>query len=176
MRSYCLILVLAALTRGLGAQEGAYRPREELPSRPQIVAIYFGQTECVPCLRSELKAALHQMKPLLLQQATSANRDFASIGVALDWDLRAGLKLLEPLDELDEVSVGANWLNGQAIRHMWQDSTAQPALPQVIILERTVGEGSSAIAVGPERLLKRLVGAGAIEAWVARGAPLAIPD
>jgi hypothetical protein len=172
LRYFNLLLSLAATASQLVAQDPAYTPRTDLPTRTQVVAVYFGQSECAPCRTPELKDALHRMKPLLLAQATRSGRDFSTIGVALDWDLALGLKVLEPLAELDEIAVGANWMNAEAVRHIWQDSTAQPGLPQVLVLERTVGTGNTGIAVGPDKVLKRLVGAGAIETWVAQGAPL----
>ena len=172
MRALPLLLLAGFLARPLVSQSSPYTPRNELPTRTQVLAVYFGQSDCAPCKEPALKAALHQMKPLLLDQATRTHRDFSTLGVALDWDLQAGLSVLEPLSELDEVAVGANWMNAQAVRYIWQDSTARAGIPQVVLVERTVGVGGNGISVSPDRLLKRFVGADVIEAWVAQGAPL----
>jgi hypothetical protein len=170
MRTLLLPLLLLSAA-GLSAQE-RYTPGTDLPTKPQILAIYFGATSCVPCQTPEFKAALHQMKPLLLQQATATGHAFAMLGVALDWSIREGLAFLEPLREFDEVAVGANWTNLAAVRYIWGDTTATPGLPQIVIVERQLDPGRSGIAVGPEHLVTRLVGAGAIQSWVAQGAPL----
>jgi hypothetical protein len=77
---------------------------------------------------------------------------------------------LQPLEEYDEVSVGSNWANLAAVRYIWSDTTATPGLPQVVLVERHVLPGARSIGVGPERILGRVVGADAIERWVAQGA------
>jgi len=166
-----LLPVTLLCASALSAQE-TYTPGTDLPTKPQILAIYFGATSCAPCQTPELKAALHQMKPLLLQQANATGHAFAMLGVALDWSIPEGLALLEPLGEFDEVAVGANWTNLAAVRYIWGDTTATAGLPQIVIVERQLDPGRSGIAVGPERLVKRVLGAGAIESWVAQGAPL----
>jgi hypothetical protein len=159
----------------LAAQE-TYTPTTDLPTKPQLLALYVGASWCGPCLTPEMKVAVHRMKPLLARRATETGRVFAAIGVALDWTISDGLTFLQPLEEYDEVVVGANWTNLVAVRYIWADSTATPGLPQVILLERTVEPGKSGIAVGPERVVKRIVGADAIERWVAQGAPLPVSD
>jgi hypothetical protein len=172
VRATATCLLLGLLSQPLVGQSSAYTPKFELPTRTQVLAICFGQSDCAPCREPALKAALHDMKPLLLEQANRSARDFSTLGVALDWDLEAGLSLLEPLTELDEVAVGANWMNAAAIRWIWQDSTSRAGIPQIVLVERTVAVGGTGIAVGPDRLLKRVIGADAIRAWVAQGAPL----
>ena len=49
-----------------------------------------------------------------------------------------------------------------------------PAMPQILVVERTVTPGRR-IAFTEPRVLRRLVGSKAIPAWVAKGAPIA-PD
>jgi len=172
MRLSTLAVLLTLAAGPLTAQNHPYTARTTLPEGRQMVAVYIGATSCVPCHRPELKAAIIRMKSLLLDQATEAGRSFAVIGVALDWAVAEGIAFLAPLGELDEAIVGSNWVNTGAIHFVWQDTTSSAGIPQVVILERSVQAGGSGIEVGPERILRRLVGAETIEQWVAQGAPV----
>ena len=156
------------------AQAPAYKPSYELPHGRQIVAIYVGASDCGPCRRDSLKAAIRAMKPALAKQAGAAGASFAAIGVSLDWEVKNALTFLEPLGEFDEVVLGNNWVNSAAIRYVWPDTTRAPGIPQVILLERTVNPSSDRIEFGPEHILGRIINAAAIESWVARGAPIPV--
>jgi hypothetical protein len=115
------------------------------------------------------------MKPLLEANARKAGWSFATVGVALDWHPTAGVALLQPIEEFDEIIVGNNWTNSAAQQFIWADTSAAPGLPQVVLVQRKVTPGADRIAITDQRVISRLVGAGQIQAWVAQGARLALP-
>ena len=111
---------------------------------------------------------------LLLNAALSLLRDsadgigarFSSVGVALDWTPSAGIGWLKGIADFDEIIAGREWVNLGAIAYVWRDSSAVPALPQLVVLARTVRlENNRIVASQPQPIL-RLLGEQAIRAWV----------
>jgi len=49
------------------------------------------------------------------------------------------------------------------------------AMPQVVLMERTIGVGAR-VTVSEPRVLRRILGGAEIPAWVAAGAPMAALD
>jgi hypothetical protein len=178
MRRALLVLTVLMVAPRLAAQatnasaDTTYTPAFRLPEGNQLVVTYIGLTGCGASRDPELKAAVRRMKPLIARQATFARRPLALIGISLDWEPDSGVAYLKSLGAWDEMTVGGNWTNAAATRHIWRAPRGTPAVPQVIISERRVTPGRARIEIGPERELTRLVGTDSVIAWVARGAPL----
>jgi len=86
--------------------------------------------------------------------------------VALDWTPSAGIGWLKGIADFDEIIAGREWVNLGAIAYVWRDSSAVPALPQLVVLARTVRlENNRIVASQPQPIL-RLLGEQAIRAWV----------
>jgi hypothetical protein len=137
----------------------------------QIVAVYIGSTDCGPCQLPKVKDAVRKMKALVAAQAVTRGMTFRAIGVAQDWDLKAGLAFLEPLGAFDQVAIGDNWTNLGVEQFILRDSLAAMAMPQIVILERTVKLGKRVTITEP-RILKRILGGEDIPVWVTSGALL----
>ena len=174
MRRINLVLALCVIlaARSAGAQTGDYVPSQRLQAGRELVAIYFGSTDCGPCQLPEVKGAIRAMKPLLAAQAKQRREAITVIGVAQDWDLTRGATFLEPLGAFDQIVIGGNWTNVAVEQFVLRDSLTEMAMPQVIVLERTVNVGKR-ITVSEPRVLRRIVGGAEIPAWVATGAPIA---
>ena len=158
---------------GVAPADTAYTPSMEVPNGRQVVAVYIGATTCGPCRRPETKAAIARMKPLVAAHAKQSGAAFSAMVVSLDWDLKGGLEFVQSLGAFDEYVFGASWVNTAAQRFFWSDSLAAPSIPQVIVFERTVKlPTGTRITIGPDRMLRRVVGDSAIRAWVRAGAPI----
>jgi len=174
----CAVVALLALslpTAPAGAQtpaDTAYVPSMQLPEGRQVVAVYLGAQSCGPCRQEATKAAILRMKPLLAAQARRSGAAFAAKVVSLDWDLKTALEFVQPLGAFDEYLLGANWVSSAAERYFWSDSLTAKALPQVIVLERTVAAGARGITFGPEQVVRRVYGDSGIIQWVRAGAPM----
>lgn len=177
MRRISLVLALAALCVGkpVRAQAKEYVPSHELPEGPELIAIYVGATDCAPCRFPAVKQAVREMKPLLAAQAKKRGMAFTVIGAAQDWDIKQGAAFLDTLGAFDQVVIGGNWTNLGTEQAILRDSLAEMAMPQIVILERTVRLGQR-VAVSPPRVVRRIVGGAEIPAWVAAGAPIVIPE
>jgi hypothetical protein len=115
------------------------------------------------------------------EQAHREQVSFAATGVALDWKLDSAVAYLRTLADFDQWIVGQNWGNDAVVRLVWRDSTAIPAVPQLIVLERAVGERprtdgrpGNVPYFGPERVVQRFISAAAISGWVLAKADSAI--
>jgi hypothetical protein len=164
-------VMLAAGVAGLDAQQAAYVPAQKLPNGKEIVAIYFGAENCGACHSPAVKEAVRQMKSLVAAQARKANAAFSVVGVANDWDQAVATKFLADVAPFDQVVIGGNWTNVAIERFVWSDSTGNPAMPQILVVERTVKPGAR-ITISEPRVLRRLVGSDAIPEWVGKGAPI----
>lgn len=169
--AFCVLVV----SRSVGAQATDYVPSQRLSEGRELVAVYIGSTDCGPCQLPPVKSAVRTMKSLLAAQAKQHGMAMTVIGVAEDWDLKRGAAFLEPLGPFDQVVIGGNWTNVAVEQFVLRDSLALMAMPQVVVLERTVQLGER-VTVSEPHVLKRISGGVDIPAWVAAGAPVALGD
>ena len=167
-----LAFTVAAVTPSLGAQ-AAYVPATEMPNGREIVAVYLGAQSCGPCLLPAVKDAVRAMKGLLAAQAKAQGAAFSAIGVANDWSIADATAFIGSVGPFDQLVLGGNWTNLALERFVWRDSTGTPAMPQVLVFERTVTPGDAGIAFSEMRLRHRSVGYDSIPAWVRGGALIA---
>jgi hypothetical protein len=145
----------------------------DLPNGKELVAVYVGASTCGPCLLPEVKAAIVKMKGIMAHWARERGYAFSAVGVATDWSTEKGVAFLSDVGPFDQLVVGGNWANLGVERFVWSDSTAIPAMPQVVLLERTVTAGNR-IAFTPARVIRRVSGLVDIPGWVSVGAPVEV--
>lgn len=165
------LLALLVTNRPVFSQERDYVPSYVLPKGREIVAIYIGSTTCGPCLTPEVKSAVRKMKVLVADQAKQQGASFAAVVAANDWEVAKATSFVEPLGEFDQLVLGGNWTNLAIERYVWRDPQGTPAMPQILVIERSVTTGSR-IAFSEPKVLRRVTGGTEIPAWVERGAPI----
>lgn len=171
-------LMALSLAAPVAAQD--YVPAHErdgaqnIGSGPEMVLVYFGASWCAPCHTAGLKSDLGRAKVLLAERAAEEGKAFAVMGVALDYDLEAGLGLLRESGGFDEVAVGRNWFNAASLAHLWRPEGAGErgmGLPAVVVFEREMTMAETISASAPTYRAEA-VGVYDIAAWVEAGAPL----
>ena len=145
----------------------------DLPKGKELIVVYIGAKTCGPCLLPATKSAIAQIKTLLASQATKHGYAFSAIGVSTDWSIAQGTTFLNDNAPFDQIVVGGNWTNLAVEQYLWRDSTAVPAMPQVVVLERSVSVGSR-IGFTTPRVLHRVFGGDEIPKWVSVGAPVSL--
>jgi hypothetical protein len=145
----------------------------ELPSGRELIAVYVGASTCGPCLLPEMKAAVVRMKTLLDSTAKRNGYAFSAVGVSSDWSTEKGIAFLTDNGPFDQLVIGGNWTNLGVEHFIWNDSTAIPEMPQIVVLERTVTLGAR-ISISPARVLRRVSGLKDIPQWVNDGAPVSL--
>lgn len=149
----------------------AYKPTQRLPGEYQIVAMYVGSQTCGPCRLPEFKAAIRRMNIQLSCLAAQQGSSFSAVGVALDWDTDSAVTFLASAGPFDEIDAGANWANAVSLKHLMSpDGTA--AIPQVVVLGRTLDPDAIGVLLESERELAKFVGSDQIMDWVKRGTPM----
>ncbi len=178
-----LLCIVGAWTAGLAFHHGGgverlaaeeegsrYVPNSRLATGQELLMVFITASSCGASRDTELPALLERAKLLARASVKEEDESFRAVAVALDWDVATGYAFLERFGQFDQVSVGANWMNEGSIKYIWRDVPGHATMPQVLLLSRNVVADSSGIHVGPERLLRRLVGTEEIRRWVESGA------
>lgn len=158
------------------SQQRGNADRSNLRAGDQVVVVFIGATFCHGADAPEFAKSVEKMKQLVRQQADSAGEASTVIGVALDWQPDDGIKWLRRFGSFDEVAAGGNWLNAGAIKYIFRDLPGEPGIPQVAIIRRHVEVGTRQIAISPEHLVSRKIGADEIMKWVDDGARIPAPN
>jgi hypothetical protein len=153
----------------------AQTAERNLPNGKELVAVYVGASTCEPCLQPAIKSAVPRMKTLLSDFAKKNGYAFSAVGVAIDWSTDRGAAFLSGNGPFDQLVIGGNWTNLAAEHYIWSDRAAVPAMPQIVLLERSVIHGER-LAFTPTRVISRIIGLEEIPKWVAAGAPVALPS
>ncbi|HEX2191218.1 MAG TPA: hypothetical protein VHG51_20075 [Longimicrobiaceae bacterium] len=156
-----------------------YAPERRVREGRELAMVYIGSAACGPSNREDLPGMIEELKLRLSGRAAGSGRSFAAVGIARDWDVREGIAHLEKFGEFDEVATGRSWLNLGTLKYVWEDLPGVAATPQVLVVDRSVGEQGpgregTQYTVRDEVLIARKVGTDEIGEWLARGAPL--PD
>ncbi len=136
-----------------------------IPTGANLEAVFVGSSTCHASRSPTLPRELRTVLSILRDSATSAGAQFASVGVAIDWDVAAGIRWLKRVGDFDEVVAGRNWANLGAFDYLWSDSSATPVLPQLILAVRTVTADTARVVATRPRVVLRLLGEGAIKNW-----------
>lgn len=171
-----LLLVLgvfgATPLQAQGAAPARYTPSEANPEGRELVAVLISDSHCVGNTYPGFLASVDSMNLALGRQAAARHLPFVAVGIATDWSPDSGFAYLKSLSTFDEVIVGRNWFNLGVARYLWADPASRAAVPQVLLLERTITPGGTRVNVGTDRVLARYPNAAAIVEWVKQGAPL----
>lgn len=172
------VLLMGWVVRGWSSQE----PSEAPPVRQleasglvvgdELLLVLIGASFCHAAEAPGFKEALESAKKLVRAQGGERNQQVGVIGVALDWDPAKGLEWLGHFGEFDEIASGRNWLNAGAVKYIWRDIPGSSALPQLIVVRRTVEPSDRTISIGREEVLLRKLGATEIIEWANAGAPV----
>ncbi len=167
-----LVALLLSGAGSLAAQEPRYTPTHRNPGGREIVAVFLSYSRCPGNNYAGLTESVDSMNRSLARQASDRHLPFVAVGVSSDWEPDSGYAYLKRLSSFDEVIVGRNWFNLGFQHWVWADSAGQAAVPQVIVLERTINPARSRVSFGQERVLARFPGPRQIVDWVKRGALL----
>ena len=141
------VLTLSVRREITGREHGV---SPSLPNGQETVLLLVGASWCPACQNDSLARSIASLQSHFTAIAKENGTAFGSIGAALDWSLPKGIEWLTGTGKFDEVMVGRSWVNSAAVRYVWQDASAEPVVPQLLILRRDVVADSQRITVGPE--------------------------
>lgn len=146
-----------------------YVPDLEFHSGEEIVLVFIGASFCGAQHTPGFPQVVEKAKVALARDAQARRVQFRAHAVSLDWMPAEALAFLSHFGAFDEISIGSNWLNDGAIRYIWRDLPGEPAVPQLVIVQRQIEKGG-AVRVRDERVVRRLLGTEQITRWVNGGA------
>jgi hypothetical protein len=146
-----------------------YKPNYEFRSGEELVLVFIGASFCGAQREPGFPGVVERAKLAAARHAGQHRMQFRAHAVSLDWKPDEALAFLRHFGAFDEISIGSNWLNDGAVRYIWRDMPGQPAVPQILILQRHVETGG-AVSVRDERVVRRIMGTAQITAWVNSGA------
>jgi hypothetical protein len=149
----------------------AYTPDHEFRTGEELVLVFIGASFCGAQHKPGFPATVERAKVALVEQARARGVQFRAHAVSLDWRPADALAFLEHFGAFDEISVGSNWLNDGAVRYIWRDLPSEPAVPQLLLIQRHV-ETDGTVRVRDERVVRRLLGTDQITRWVDGGAQI----
>lgn len=164
-------IVARLTTLSLPAYQAVWRDTTERPRYDrQRIAVLITTRNCIGARDPRFVPGVRAALRLMALQARRDSVGFSATGVAMDWEIDSGAVFLRQLADFDQWVIGRNWGNDAVVRLIWRDLTAIPTIPQLVVLERTVGEQSrstgSGIYFGPEQVVRRLHGPTEITNWV----------
>jgi hypothetical protein len=161
-RDYALLVLIVAVASSAGvvARRSAREPWPVAPVRGgrELVMVFIASSTCPGINEPGLKDAVARTREGLRRQAVEDGMTFVSIGVSLDRSIDGGVRLLQRFGPFDEISVGRSWINGAALKYLWQDLPGRASVPQILVLERQVDYGRW-VEVREERARYRRIGA-----------------
>ncbi len=135
----------------------------------EVVFVFIASSRCAAMRNEEVREAVLEVRDSVKVLASRIGARAVTMGVAIDFDQGAGISMLSKLGPWDEVAVGRNWLNAAVIHYVWRDVPGSPAIPQILLLRRTVRSVGDEVLVGDDSLLIRLVGGEEVMSWVTKG-------
>ena len=148
-----------------------YTPSYRWATGKEVVMVFVGNSTCRASKEKGFPDAFERAKVAAARRARAEGKQFRVIGVALDIDPEVGLAFLRRFGKFDELTLGGNWMNQDAVRYIWRDMPYRPSVPQVVLLEREIVKGKTVVTVSPEREVRRLTGSDEIRRWGEAGAP-----
>jgi hypothetical protein len=157
-------------------------PEAPFPDGEYLIAFVFLSSDCGWSSLPNMIKAVGNLRETLHDSHEVSFAKIQVVGVALDNDLEAGLGFLAELGSgelgrtFDQIAVGGSWLNEEVVRFVWQDEMAEAALPQIVVIERSVDTRSyltaRTIGVHNDRILVNPIGNAEITEWLRAEAPL----
>jgi hypothetical protein len=141
--------------------------RHVLPAGEQVEAVLIAASWCHGITVPGFHEAIVSLQRNLPKEAARDGLSFSFVGVALDWKPEDGYRFLSRYDPFDEIVVGGNWGNTDAVRFIWRDYPGNPSVPQLVVLRRLVIQDSTTMKFGADRLVGRFLGAQEIIQWAA---------
>jgi hypothetical protein len=154
---------VSALRRHFGeTQPRNYRSDTLLTPRTELLAVFVGSSTCVAAHERVLPLAVRAAVASLRATATDSSWTFATLGLAVDWNVSDGMQFLNSIYPFDEVSSGHNWFNVTALSYAFPNDSQPAALPELIVVRRVFSVGSEGPRIVSQTEVSRHVGLSAI--------------
>lgn len=153
----------------VGSLGPSQSPAVEATVDRDIVAVLITASFCPASQRDEVRDGWPSVLSFLQEHATREDRSVRTLGIAIDMDAATGVATLSRYGEFDEISVGGNWANLGARRYIWETFPGRAAVPQILVIRRSIRHHEGGVEVLEESVDHRLVGISEIVRWIQAG-------
>lgn len=173
-----ILLVVALLSVGMILTEREFGSMDARMERPkpgeELLLIFIGSPTCSAATDPEFPEIFAAIRSDFEAKAIYASLTPVTIGVGTGAGVEDSLDMLNRIGQWDEVMLGRGWLNGGALRYIWDTYAGPASVPQVLVLRRSLGTGGigESIVREGEKVLVRKVGLHEIKSWRSVGSPI----
>lgn len=167
-----VLVVCSIVGIRLFAANNAPRGNPGFSQGPELLAILVTSSTCPAASDDGFHETFDRAIKKLRFDASSHGQHFATLGVAVDWDIDKGLQALGKLGQFDEIAAGRKWLNSTALRLIAPTAGGTPVIPQFIVVSRRVLQENGQVGATADSVILRLIGPDEIVAWERAGALL----
>jgi len=148
------------------SDDSSFRPAAPTEGGEEVVLVYLGAASCGWSNIDGLPDAVRRIRDHWYALTRGeAGTGFATVGIARDLNIDAGIEHLAKYGPFDEAVVGRGWLNVGFFKYVYGEMPGPAATPQVLVVERTVHRTGGQTWISDERILRRFVGADEIMQW-----------
>lgn len=147
------------------ARKPVYVSSFGLGSQQEAVAVLFVSSTCGATEDPAFPGTIGTLRRRLQNAARDGGVRPVLIGVGVDWEPGRGLETLHRLGTFDEVSSGRQWL-GMGSKFGVLDPRFELAVPQLVLIDRTVVLTPHRVEVRDERVISRIIGVQQINTFV----------
>lgn len=140
----------------------------------ELQLVFIASGGCRACADPLLPALVREAEEHFKGVADSVGVALATVGIGVDASPAVGLEQLNRFGSFDEVTVGRRWDNLGVFEYIWETHPGQPAVPQLLLLTRTVRGTSSRPMLSTSSLVRRVVGLNELFRW--READFPVPE
>jgi hypothetical protein len=134
----------------------------------QTLIVLIGSAACRFSRDASTRRAFDAIVQAEVTKSPLGRRGVLTVGIAVDDEVADGLMTLREVSDFDELIVGGGFLNTGATRYLTRDFAGRIAVPQILILSRSLHREGAAILPGPDSLHRRLVGIDELTSWAGR--------
>ena len=146
-----------------------YMPSFTRPLERELVLVYFGSATCGWSNHPDLPGIIDSAKVMVRGHAAELGASFSTMGIAINWDTKDGVKHLDKIGRFDDIITGRgdSGIGARTYRDILVGT------PQVSVLERTALNLQGGVPTQfEEKELIRYTSQSRIVNWIRRGAPV----
>jgi len=140
------------------------------PSKPgliqegkDVMLVLVASSDCGASRMPSLKPDFLRIHRALLSRTSGTDSTIRTLGISVDGQPRDGVQFLTAVFPFDEVAAGRSWMNSGALTYLWRSHPGPSAVPQVLLVARTIRQYSgAALDVSDDEVIERAVGVSAI--------------
>lgn len=145
----------------------SYKPAYNKVKNTEINFIYVGSSKCIFSNNREVASIVDLSISKIKSLSDSLEMGFSAIGIAAEWDVKAGINHLQDVANFNEISVGNNWGNNLIEKYIG-DLNNEASTPQILITVKKYSQ-TTLQNIDEEFEILNITGMDNIKRWYSEG-------